>query len=182
MVGRGALEGMMRAEAARLAGMERQALRNAVVRYSAEGLAGLRNRPHLARCHGWTQRGACCCGNWCWTDRTWRRMARTAPRAIPVRFGPPLAPGPQAGEHTRDHDKTVLTQAPQPSTKAGQLQCACRACGKATTSRLQPTNPIIQSNMGVHSPDLDAQCTRYVVAGDLLFKPPRCLTCSSLSA
>jgi ABC-type branched-subunit amino acid transport system ATPase component len=32
-----ALEGMRRAEAARLAGMERQALRDAVVRYNAEG-------------------------------------------------------------------------------------------------------------------------------------------------
>ena len=41
-----ALEGMSRAEAARLAGMERQALRDAVVRYNAEGLAGLHNRPH----------------------------------------------------------------------------------------------------------------------------------------
>jgi transposase len=41
-----ALEGMSRAEAARLAGMERQALRDAVVRYNTEGLAGLRNRPH----------------------------------------------------------------------------------------------------------------------------------------
>ena len=41
-----ALEGMSRAEAARLAGMERQALRDAVVRYNAEGLAGLRNRSH----------------------------------------------------------------------------------------------------------------------------------------
>ncbi|MBD0274444.1 MAG: winged helix-turn-helix domain-containing protein [Acetobacteraceae bacterium] len=41
----GALEGLRRAEAARLAGMERQALRDAVVRYNAEGLAGLRDRP-----------------------------------------------------------------------------------------------------------------------------------------
>jgi hypothetical protein len=32
-----ALEGLSRAEAARLAGMERQALRDAVVRYNAEG-------------------------------------------------------------------------------------------------------------------------------------------------
>jgi transposase len=40
-----ALEGMTRAEAARLAGMERQALRNAVVRYNAEGLGGLCDRP-----------------------------------------------------------------------------------------------------------------------------------------
>lgn len=40
-----ALEGMTRAEAARLAGLERQALRDAVVRYNAEGMAGLQDRP-----------------------------------------------------------------------------------------------------------------------------------------
>ena len=40
-----ALDGLSRADAARLAGMERQALRDAVVRYNAEGLAGLHNRP-----------------------------------------------------------------------------------------------------------------------------------------
>lgn len=40
-----ALEGQSRAEAARLAGMERQALHDAVVRYNAEGLAGLHDRP-----------------------------------------------------------------------------------------------------------------------------------------
>ena len=40
----GALEGLSRAEAARLAGMERQALRDAVVRYNTEGLAGLHSR------------------------------------------------------------------------------------------------------------------------------------------
>ena len=40
----GALEGMSRAEAARLAGMERQALRDAVRRYTAEGLAGRYSR------------------------------------------------------------------------------------------------------------------------------------------
>jgi len=42
-----ALEGITRAEAARLAGMERQALRDAVVRYNAEGVAGLHDRPRL---------------------------------------------------------------------------------------------------------------------------------------
>ena len=42
----GALEGRARAEAARRAGMERQALRDAVVRYNAEGVAGgLYSRP-----------------------------------------------------------------------------------------------------------------------------------------
>jgi putative transposase len=45
----GALEGMTRAEAARLAGMERQALRDAVVRYNAEGRAGLYSRPSPGR-------------------------------------------------------------------------------------------------------------------------------------
>lgn len=44
-----ALEGMSRAEAARLAGMERQALRDAVVRYNAEGLPGLYDRPKPGR-------------------------------------------------------------------------------------------------------------------------------------
>ena len=40
-----ALEGKSRAEAARMAGMERQALHDAVVRYNTEGLAGLHDRP-----------------------------------------------------------------------------------------------------------------------------------------
>src|ERR687886_613862 len=44
-----ALEGLTRAEAARLAGMERQALRDAVVRYNQEGLAGLHDRPKPGR-------------------------------------------------------------------------------------------------------------------------------------
>jgi transposase len=44
-----ALESRSRAEAARLAGMERQALRDAVVRYNMEGLAGLYDRPKPGR-------------------------------------------------------------------------------------------------------------------------------------
>jgi transposase len=44
-----ALEGMSRAEAARLAGMERQALRDAVTRYNAEGVRGLYDRPKSGR-------------------------------------------------------------------------------------------------------------------------------------
>src|ERR1700710_2951471 len=44
-----ALDGITRAEAARLAGMERQALRDAVTRYNAEGLSGLHNRPRPPR-------------------------------------------------------------------------------------------------------------------------------------
>ena len=44
-----ALEGMSRADAARVVGMERQALRDAVIRYNAEGLAGLQDRPKPGR-------------------------------------------------------------------------------------------------------------------------------------
>jgi transposase len=44
-----ALEGRSRAEAARLAGMERQALRDAVLRFNTEGLEGLRDRPKPGR-------------------------------------------------------------------------------------------------------------------------------------
>jgi transposase len=50
-----ALEGKSRAEAARLAGMERQALRDAVVRYNAEGLGGLRDRQKPGRCPALTE-------------------------------------------------------------------------------------------------------------------------------
>ena len=44
-----ALDGMTRARAAEAAGMERQALRDAVTRYNAEGLAGLYDRPTPGR-------------------------------------------------------------------------------------------------------------------------------------
>ena len=50
-----ALDGTSRAEAARLAGLERQALRDAVVRYNAEGLAGLEDRPKPGRPPGLTE-------------------------------------------------------------------------------------------------------------------------------
>src|SRR3954463_13709604 len=43
------LEGMTRAEAARLAGMERQALHDAVLRFNAEGPDGLHDRPRPGR-------------------------------------------------------------------------------------------------------------------------------------
>jgi len=44
-----ALEGLSRAEAARLAGMERQALRDAVLRYNADGPDGLHDRSRSGR-------------------------------------------------------------------------------------------------------------------------------------
>lgn len=40
-----ALEGMNRAEAARVGGMDRQTLRDWVLRYNTDGVAGLRDRP-----------------------------------------------------------------------------------------------------------------------------------------
>ncbi len=49
-----ALEGLSRAQAARLAGMERQALRDAVLRYNAEGPDGLHDRPRSGRPEGLT--------------------------------------------------------------------------------------------------------------------------------
>jgi transposase len=49
-----ALDGFSRAEAARLAGMERQALRDAVIRYNAEGPEGLHDRPRSGRPEGLT--------------------------------------------------------------------------------------------------------------------------------
>ena len=44
-----ALEGMTRAEAARLAGMERQALHDALQRFNVEGPDGLHDRPRTGR-------------------------------------------------------------------------------------------------------------------------------------
>ena len=44
-----ALEGLSREEAARRAGMDRQTLRDWVVRYNAEGVAGLRDRVRPGR-------------------------------------------------------------------------------------------------------------------------------------
>ena len=44
-----AVEGMSRAAAARAAGMDRQALRDAAVRYNSEGLDGLYDRPTPGR-------------------------------------------------------------------------------------------------------------------------------------
>jgi transposase len=43
------LEGTSRTEAARVTGMDRQTLRDWVVRYNAEGVAGLRDRPRPGR-------------------------------------------------------------------------------------------------------------------------------------
>ena len=44
-----ALEGLTRAEAARLAGMERQALHDAILRFNTEGPDGLHDRPRTGR-------------------------------------------------------------------------------------------------------------------------------------
>ena len=44
-----ALDGMSRAEAATRVGLDRQALRDWVIRYNAEGVEGLRDRPRSGR-------------------------------------------------------------------------------------------------------------------------------------
>lgn len=44
-----AMDGMTRSEAARLADMSDQALKDAIRRYNVEGLAGLKDRPHTGR-------------------------------------------------------------------------------------------------------------------------------------
>jgi transposase len=44
-----ALDGMDRGQAARLAGMDRQTLRDWVIRFNAEGVEGLRDRPKSGR-------------------------------------------------------------------------------------------------------------------------------------
>ncbi|MEI7608475.1 MAG: helix-turn-helix domain-containing protein [Rhodospirillaceae bacterium] len=50
-----ALDGLDRAKAARLAGLERQALRDAVVRYNVENVAGLFDHPKGRRPEGLTE-------------------------------------------------------------------------------------------------------------------------------
>ncbi len=51
-----ALEGMSRAEAARAAGMDRQTLRDWVIRFNAAGVAGLRDQPRSGR-RSWMTQG-----------------------------------------------------------------------------------------------------------------------------
>jgi len=48
-VGAAALEGASREDAARLAAMDRQSLRDWAHRFNAEGIEGLRDRPHTGR-------------------------------------------------------------------------------------------------------------------------------------
>jgi transposase len=51
-----ALEGIDRGQAARLAGMDRQTLRDWVIRFNAEGVEGLRDRPKSGR-RSWLDEG-----------------------------------------------------------------------------------------------------------------------------
>lgn len=95
-----ALDGLDRAEAARLAGMERQALRDAVWRYNVEGVAGLFDRPKGHRAE-------------------WLSDAEQAALAAAVFKGPDPAArtGFAAGALTVDHQRHVVDrpeqQAPQ---------------------------------------------------------------------
>ena len=74
-----ALDGFPQAEAARLAGMERQALREAVIRYNAEGPSGLHDRPRAGRPEG--------------PAKSIREAKQTSARGAPrTRTGPGLTP------------------------------------------------------------------------------------------
>ena len=72
------LEGETRAKAARLAGMKRQALRDAITRRNAEGLEGLRDRPKRTEVRP--------------AGAVSRVAAARPPRTPPLPFKPSLTP------------------------------------------------------------------------------------------
>jgi hypothetical protein len=104
-----ALDGFSRAEAARLAGMERQALRDAVSRYDAEGPSGLRDRP-----------------------RSGRPEALTPGQQAALKAWVLRGPNPE-----RDKVSAWSTPAPTPRrpTASATAAGACRACCAGSGSR-----------------------------------------------
>ena len=65
-----ALDGMSRERAARQAGMDRQTLRDWVIRFNAEGIEGLRDRPKSGRPPGSTTASWRRSRRWCCAART----------------------------------------------------------------------------------------------------------------
>lgn len=155
-----ALEGLSRAEAARLAGMERQALRDAVPRYNAEGPGGLHDRPRSGRPEGltpgqqaslkaWVLRGPnlerdgvsawraagrhlrpCRGGLW----RPLQRLGHVVPaqEARPLApEGETLAPAGQRGRAGRVRKRSLARSSPK-SPKPS------RACGSGSGARMRP--------------------------------------------
>jgi len=112
-----ALDGFSRAEAARLAGMGRQAVRDAVLRYNAQGPGGLRDRP-----------------------RSGRPEALTPGQQAALEAWALRGPNPE-----RDEVSAWSTPAPMPSrpTASATAAGACRACcaGSGSRARRRPWHP-----------------------------------------
>ena len=119
-----ALEGKRRAEAARLSGRERQALHDAVARYSAEGLAGLHHRPRGRR------RPAPACA------RRGRGRGAQAARARWPRPRPPRPHGVDAAL-CGGGDRASLGQAAAP----GQPVAGAEAAGALNAEKTRPRHP-----------------------------------------
>src|SRR5215217_4005608 len=104
-----ALDGFSRAEAARLAGTGRQAVRDAVLRYNAQGPGGLRDRP-----------------------RSGRPEALTPGQQAALEAWALRGPNPE-----RDEVSAWSTPAPMPSrpTASATAAGACRACCAGSGSR-----------------------------------------------
>ena len=112
-----ALEGMSRAEAARLAGMERQAPRDAVLRYNAEGLPGLYDRPKPGRPQRLGEAGQAALA------------ARVFRGPDPGRDGAPPGRAPTCVSGSRR------------ASASGSTRRACRGCSSASTCRGRRPGP-----------------------------------------
>jgi transposase len=138
-----ALEGMSRAEAARLAGMERQALRDAVIRYNAEGPEGLHDRPRSGRPGGLSEGQQAALKAWVLRGPDLERDGVSAWRLIDIcehaeraygvlqRVGhvaAPAAPRPVASEG-------AATASPKQPSGAGRVQKSSLARGSPPSPR-----------------------------------------------
>src|SRR5258707_8765393 len=95
-----ALDGTSRAEAARLAGMERQALRDAVLRYNTEDLAGLRDRPKGRPQRRLTEG----------RKRHWRRLSCVVPSPTATVVAPGRAAICAAGHFGKSYHPSSMTR------------------------------------------------------------------------
>ena len=111
-----ALEGMSRAEAARLAGMERQALRDAVIRYNAQGPDDLHDRPRWGeRLAAGRHLRSCRAGLWRAHQRVGDVAAAQAAGAVAPEGAAPASPK-QPGRAGRVQ-KRSLAQSSRPAPR-----------------------------------------------------------------
>src|ERR671910_2389247 len=157
-----ALDGLSRAEAARLAGMERQAIRDAVLRYDAEGPSGLHDRPRSGRPEALTPGQQAALKAWVGAARpepgagqgerlapgrrlrprraglrrALQRLGHVAP-AAPARAlapeGETLAPAGQRGRAGRVRKRSLGRSSPKSPKPA-------RACGCSSGARMRPVS------------------------------------------